>query len=139
MLEPYGELKRKKRPAEAVAALEEQFPGFAVHLIPGHHGEERFEAVRRGGSDGDGLYAVLRRPCRGGAGADARGVRGFRAASLAAREERAGGVQDLARCRGSVRPPVMRPGLSSAGDLQGPGSPAPPGQDRRSRRDRAMR
>jgi hypothetical protein len=59
VLEPYGELKRKKRPAEAVAALEEQFPGFAVHLIPGHHGEERFEAVRRGGSDGDGLYAVI--------------------------------------------------------------------------------
>ena len=48
MLEAHGQLRK----------LKVRFPGFEFRLIPGR-GKERFEAVRKGGSNGSGLYAVI--------------------------------------------------------------------------------
>jgi hypothetical protein len=41
-----------------LARLEAGFPGFAFRLIEGR-GKRRFEAVRKHGSNGDGLYAII--------------------------------------------------------------------------------
>ena len=42
-----------------LADLERGFPAFTFRLIRGWDQKNRIEAVRRGGSDGDGLYAVI--------------------------------------------------------------------------------
>ena len=43
-----------------VAKLQARFPGFAIRLIEGRgRDDNRIEAVRKDGSDGDGLYALI--------------------------------------------------------------------------------
>ncbi len=42
-----------------LANLEKGFPEFTFRLIRGWGNKNRIEAVRRAGSNGDGLYAVI--------------------------------------------------------------------------------
>lgn len=43
-----------------VAKLQARFPGFRFQLIEGRgRDDNRIEAVRKAGSDGDGLYALI--------------------------------------------------------------------------------
>ena len=43
-----------------VAKLQKSFPGFAIRLIGGRgRDDKRIEAVRRAGSDEEGLYALI--------------------------------------------------------------------------------
>ncbi len=42
-----------------VAKLQARFPGFTFRLIRGRDDENRIEAVRKAGSEDDGLYALI--------------------------------------------------------------------------------